>query len=65
MFYIQTLKFIYLFMVGGAVAKCWSARLEIEGSVVRASGDTLYCVLEEDTLSSAIIVWYNPGKVST
>ena len=46
------------------MAKWWSARLEIEGSVVRASRDTLYCVLEEDTLSSALIVWSNPGKVS-
>ena len=39
------------------MAKWWSARLEIEGSIVRASRDTLYCVLEEqDTLSSALLV---------
>ena len=28
----------------------------MEGSFVRASQDTLYCVLEQDTLSSALIV---------
>ena len=38
------------------MAKWWSARLEIEGSVVRASQDNLYCILEQETLSSALIV---------
>ena len=28
----------------------------MEGSIVQASQDTLYCVLEQDTLSSALIV---------
>ena len=40
------------------------ARLEIEGSLVRASPETLYCVLEQDTLSSAQY-WFIPGNVPT
>ena len=36
-----------------AVAKWYSATLEIEGLLVRTSSEALHCVLEKDTLPSA------------
>ena len=42
----------------GCYIGCYSARLEIEESLVRDSLEALYCVLEQGTLSS-VRYWFN------
>ena len=46
-----------------------SVRLGIEGSLVQDSPEVLCCVIQQDTLSSAlsslVMAWFNPGTQET
>ena len=50
-----------LFKLSHHIPQWWSASLDTEGPLVRASPASLHSVLEQDTLILAFY-WFNPGR---